>query len=117
RNVAVVVGAGSGIGKAVARRLALEGAHIVCADVDKNAAEATASELTGIYGFGIGVAGTGISGCGPAIGLQVNITDRASISEMLKQTVLAFGGIDNIVVTAGVFMPPDTAGRISDQQW
>jgi rhamnulose-1-phosphate aldolase/alcohol dehydrogenase len=117
RNVAVVIGAGSGIGKAIARRLALEGAHIVCADVDKAAADATAKELTGIYGFGIGVSGTGISGCGPAIGLQVNITDRASVREMLKQTVLAYGGADNIVVTAGVFVAPDAAGRISDQQW
>ena len=117
RNVAVVIGAGSGIGKAIARRLALEGAHIVCADVDKAAADATAKELTGIYGFGIGVAGTGISGCGPAIGLPVNVTDRASIREMLKQTVLAYGGVDNIVVTAGVFVAPDAAGRISDQQW
>jgi rhamnulose-1-phosphate aldolase/alcohol dehydrogenase len=117
RNVAIVIGAGSGIGKAIARRLALEGAHIVCADVDKDAAEATARELTGVYGFGIGVAGTGISGCGPAIGLQVNITDRASIREMLKQTVLAYGGIDNIVVTAGVFVAPDASGRISDSQW
>jgi NAD(P)-dependent dehydrogenase (short-subunit alcohol dehydrogenase family) len=117
RNVAVVIGAGSGIGKAIARRLAIEGAHIVCADVDKAAADATAKELTGIYGFGIGVSGTGISGCGPAIGLQVNITDRTSVREMLKQTVLAYGGVDNIVVTAGVFVAPDAAGRISDQQW
>ena len=117
RNVAVVIGAGSGIGQAIARRLALEGAHIVCADVDKAAADATAKELTGLYGFGIGVAGTGISGCGLAIGLPVNVTDRASIREMLKQTVLAYGGVDNIVVTAGVFVAPDAAGRISDQQW
>jgi rhamnulose-1-phosphate aldolase/alcohol dehydrogenase len=117
RNVAVVIGAGSGIGKAIARRLAQEGAHVVCADVDKAAADATAKELTGIYGFGIGVAGSGVSGCGPAIGLQVNITDRASIREMLKQTVLAYGGVDNVVVTAGVFVAPDAAGRISDQQW
>jgi rhamnulose-1-phosphate aldolase/alcohol dehydrogenase len=117
RNVAVVVGAGSGIGKAVALRLAREGAHVVCADVDKKAAEATARELTDLYGFGVGVAGSGISGCGPAIGLQVNITERASIREMLKQTVLAYGGIDNIVVTAGVFVAPDASGRITDQQW
>ncbi|HTM50935.1 MAG TPA: bifunctional rhamnulose-1-phosphate aldolase/short-chain dehydrogenase [Bryobacteraceae bacterium] len=117
RNVAVVVGAGSGIGKAVALRLAREGAHVVCADLDKKAADATARELTDQYGFGIGVAGSGISGCGPAIGLHVDITDRASIREMLKQTVLAYGGIDNIVVTAGVFVAPDASGRITDQQW
>ena len=44
---------------------------------------------------------------GPAIGLPVNITDRASVREMLKQTVLAYGGVDSVVVTAGIFVPPD----------
>ncbi|MBI1788057.1 MAG: bifunctional rhamnulose-1-phosphate aldolase/short-chain dehydrogenase [Acidobacteria bacterium] len=117
RNVALVVGAGSGIGKAVAHRLAREGAHVVCADLSVEAAAATAKELTDIYGQGIGVAGTGISGRGPAIGLQVNVTDRASVREMLKQAVLAYGGIDHIVVTAGVYVAPDREGSISDSQW
>lgn len=117
RNIVLVVGAGSGIGKAVAHRLAKEGAHIVCADVGKEAAEATAKELTDLYGWGVGVAGTGISGCGPAIALRVDITDRASVREMLKQTVLAYGGLDNIVVTAGVFVAPDRDGHITDAQW
>ncbi|HEV1286077.1 MAG TPA: bifunctional rhamnulose-1-phosphate aldolase/short-chain dehydrogenase [Bryobacteraceae bacterium] len=117
RNVVIVVGAGNGIGRAVAHRVAKEGAHVVCADLDKNAAEATAKELTKIYGVGIGVAGTGISGCGPAIGIAVNITDRVSVREMLKQAVLAYGGIDNIVVTAGVYVAPDRAGHVTDDQW
>jgi rhamnulose-1-phosphate aldolase/alcohol dehydrogenase len=117
RCVTLVIGAGSGIGKAVAHRLAKEGAHVVCADVHAEAARATAKELTDTYGVGIGVAGTGISGCGPAIGLPVDITDRASVHEMLLQTVLAYGGLDSIVVTAGVFVPPDKSGRISDDQW
>jgi rhamnulose-1-phosphate aldolase/alcohol dehydrogenase len=117
RNIVLVVGAGSGIGKAVAHRLAKEGAHIVCADVGKEAAEKTAKELTDLYGWGVGVAGTGISGCGPAIALRVDITDRASVREMLKQTVLAYGGLDNIVVTAGVFVAPDRDGHITDAQW
>jgi rhamnulose-1-phosphate aldolase/alcohol dehydrogenase len=117
RNIALVVGAGNGIGKAVAHRLAKEGAHVVCADLSLEAAEATANELTGIYGQGIGVAGTGISGCGPALALAVDITDRASVREMLKQTVLAYGGSDNIVVTAGVFIAPDREGHLSDAQW
>src|ERR1700722_6557149 len=117
RNVVVVVGAGNGIGRAVAHRVAKEGAHVVCADLDKSAADATAKELTRIYGLGIGVAGTGISGCGPAIGASVNITDRDSVREMLKQAVLAYGGVDNIVVTAGVYVPPDRAGHVTDDQW
>ena len=56
------------------------------------------------YGLGIGVAGSGISGCGPAIGLAANITDRASIRAMLDQVALAYGGFDAIAVTAGVFV-------------
>jgi rhamnulose-1-phosphate aldolase/alcohol dehydrogenase len=117
RNVAVVVGAGSGIGKQVAHRLAKEGAHVVCADLNADAAQATADELTDIYGQGIGVAGTGISGCGPAIGAACNLTDRASIQDLIKQTVLAYGGVDNLVITAGVFVPPDRTGHLTDAQW
>jgi rhamnulose-1-phosphate aldolase/alcohol dehydrogenase len=117
RNVVIVVGAGNGIGRAVAHRVAKEGAHVVCADLDRGAAEATAKELTKIHGLGIGVAGTGISGCGPAIGVAVNVTDRASVREMFKQAVLAYGGVDNIVVTAGVYVAPDRAGHVTDAQW
>jgi rhamnulose-1-phosphate aldolase/alcohol dehydrogenase len=117
RNVVVVVGAGSGIGKATAHRVAQEGAHVVCVDLNEAAAQATAAELTNQYGMGIGVAGTGISACGPALGLAVDITDRASVKAMLNQTVLAYGGIDNIIVTAGIFVPPTKDGKISDGMW
>lgn len=117
RNVVIVVGAGSGIGKAAAHRVAREGAHVVCVDLDAAAAQKTADELTDKYGMGIGVAGTGISACGPAIGLGADITDRASVQAMLNQVVLAYGGIDNIIVTAGVFVPPTKAGKISDDKW
>lgn len=117
RNVALVVGAGNGIGRAVAHRLAKEGAHVVCADLSLESAEATAKELTSIYGMGIGVAGTGISECGPAVALAVNITDRASVRAMLEKTVMAYGGIDHIIVTAGVFIAPDREGHVTDEQW
>lgn len=117
RNVVVVIGAGSGIGKATAHRLAQEGAQVVCADLSVNAAQATADELTAKYGLGIGVAGTGISGCGPAIGLGVDITNRASVRTMYEQVILAYGGIDNIIVTAGIFVPPDRGGHIPDDKW
>jgi rhamnulose-1-phosphate aldolase/alcohol dehydrogenase len=117
RSVAVVVGAGNGIGKAVALRLAKEGAHIVCADLRMADARETANELTKIYGLGIGVAGTGISGCGPAIPLEVDVTNRESVRTMLEQAVLAYGGIDHLIITAGVFVPPDREGHVTDQQW
>lgn len=117
RSVVVVVGAGSGIGKAVAHRVAKEGAHVVCADLNLEAAQATADELTQIYGIGIGVAGTGISNCGPAIALQANVTDRESVRAMCEQIVLAYGGIDSVIVTAGIFVTPTKDGRIPDDKW
>jgi len=117
RNVVVVIGAGSGIGVSTAHRVAKEGAHVVCADLSAEAAQSTADQLTEIYGMGIGVAGTGLSGCGPAIGLGVNITQRESVRDMLNQVLIAYGGIDNVIVTAGVFVPPDKTGHVSDEKW
>ena len=117
RNVVVVIGAGSGIGRAVAHRVAKEGAHVVCADLKAEAAQATAAELTDIYGVGIGVAGTGISACGPAIGLGVDVGDRASVEALFGQTLLAYGGIDHLVITAGFYFPPDASGHIPDGMW
>jgi len=117
RQVIVVIGAGSGIGRETAHRLAREGAHIVCVDLNEAAARATAKEITDKLGSGIGVAGTGISNCGPAIGLACDITQRASIRNMLNQVALAYGGFDSICVTAGVFVPSDTTGHIPDERW
>lgn len=117
RNVVVVIGAGSGIGKTVAQRVAKEGAHVVCADLNLDASQGTADELLKVYGVGIGVAGTGVSGCGPAIGLSVDITNRASVRAMLHEIVLAYGGLDNVIVTAGVFVSPDKSGHIPDEKW
>ena len=117
RQVIVVIGAGSGIGKETAHRLVKEGAHIVCVDLNEAAAQATAKEITDKYGVGIGVAGTDISNCGPAIGLAANITDRASIRKMLDEVALAYGGFDSICVTAGIFVPSDTTGHIPDDKW
>src|SRR5438045_6922306 len=113
----VVVGAGAGIGKAAAHRLVKEGAHIVCVDLDEAAARETAQEITHEYGVGIGVAGSGISNCGPAIGLACDITNRASVRAMLDSVALAYGGFDSIIITAGIFFPPDTTGHIPDDKW
>jgi len=117
RQIHIVIGAGSGIGKETAHRLVKEGAHLVCVDMNKDAAVATAKEITDEYGVGIGVAGSGISGCGPALGLAANITDRASIRAMLDDVALAYGGFDAIEITAGVFWPSDTSGHIPDDKW
>ncbi|MBI2510405.1 MAG: bifunctional rhamnulose-1-phosphate aldolase/short-chain dehydrogenase [Opitutae bacterium] len=117
RQVIVVIGAGSGIGKETAHRLVKEGAHIVAVDLNEAAAQATAKEIEAKYGVGIGVAGTGVSNCGPAVGLAANITDRASVRAMLDNVALAYGGFDSICVTAGIFVPSDTSGHIPDDKW
>jgi rhamnulose-1-phosphate aldolase/alcohol dehydrogenase len=117
RQVVIVVGAGSGIGKETAHRLSAEGAHLVCADLNEAAAKATAEEIVARRGQGIGVAGTGLSACGPALGLGVNIAERASIRRLLDEAALAYGGFDSICVTAGIFVPSDTSGHIPDEKW
>lgn len=117
RQIVVVIGAGAGIGKATAHRLVKEGAHIVCVDLDEAAANETAREIIDTYGPGIGVAGTGVSNCGPAIGLRCDITDRESVASMFRAVMLAYGGIDAVVVTAGIFVPPDKTGHIDDSLW
>ncbi len=114
RDVVVIIGAGDGIGKATAHRVAREGAHVVCADLRVEAAQRTADELTARYGVGIGVAGTGISSCGPAIAQAVDITKRESVDAMLQQVTLAYGGIDKIIITAGVFLAPGQSGMSND---
>jgi rhamnulose-1-phosphate aldolase/alcohol dehydrogenase len=117
RQIIAVVGAGNGIGKALALRIVKEGAHVVCVDRDEAAARATAQEIIAKYGDGIGVAGTGLSRCGPAIGLACDITSRDSVQKMLSDVVIAYGGLDGVAVTAGVFMAPDRTGRNTDEQW
>jgi rhamnulose-1-phosphate aldolase/alcohol dehydrogenase len=116
-EVVAVVGAGAGIGRASALRIASEGAHVVCVDRDAARAARTADEIVQANGVGIGVAGAGLSDCGPAVGLGGEITDRESVARMFEDAVIAYGGLDAVVVTAGVFVPPDRTGSIADEQW
>ena len=117
RQIHVIIGAGAGIGKETAHRLVKEGAHIVCVDLNEAAAKETADEIIAQYGAGIGVAGTGISNCGVAIGLGCDMTNRESVAKLFENIMLAYGGIDSVIVTAGVFVPPDKSGRVEDSKW
>jgi rhamnulose-1-phosphate aldolase/alcohol dehydrogenase len=117
RKIILIVGAGSGIGKELAIRVAGAGGQVVAADLVVDAAQQTANEITNQLGPGIGVAGSGISGCGPAVGLAADITNRESVRTLLRQAVLAYGGLDALVVTAGIFIPPDASGHILDEKF
>jgi rhamnulose-1-phosphate aldolase/alcohol dehydrogenase len=86
-RVALVTGAGSGIGKAIAHRLAAEGACVVVADIDAASAEAVAQEL---------------GGSDVAVAVSVDVTDEDQVVEAFRLGILAFGGVDLIVNNAGL---------------
>src|SRR3954468_12611387 len=96
RQVIAIVGAGSGLGREVALRLAKDGAHVVSVDLNADAAQETAAMVEKKQGAGLGVAGSGISGCGPAVGLGCDIIKRESIRAMLGEATLAYGGLDGV---------------------
>ncbi|AEY93299.1 short chain dehydrogenase [Streptomyces hygroscopicus subsp. jinggangensis 5008] len=86
-RVALVTGAGSGIGRAIAHRLAAEGACVVVADLNGENAVAVAEEL---------------GGPDKAVAVTVDVTDEEQISAAFKAASLAFGGVDLVVNNAGI---------------
>ncbi|MEW2119878.1 bifunctional aldolase/short-chain dehydrogenase [Streptomyces sp. NPDC005474] len=86
-RVALVTGAGSGIGKAIAERLVAEGACVVVADLHAENAAAVAEEL---------------GGPDKAVAVTVDVTSEEQIVEAFRSAVLAFGGVDLVVNNAGI---------------
>ena len=86
-RIALVTGAGSGIGRAIAHRLAAEGACVVVADMDATSAASVADEL---------------GGPDVAVAVTVDVTDESQVIAAFEQAVLAFGGVDLIVNNAGL---------------
>ncbi len=89
-RVALIVGGASGIGRAGARLLAARGAHVVVADLNARGSEAVAEEI--------------VSACGEgrAVPVEVDVTDESAVAEMVRRAVLAYGGIDILVASAGL---------------
>ncbi|WP_428950473.1 bifunctional aldolase/short-chain dehydrogenase [Streptomyces sp. cg35] len=86
-RVALVTGAGSGIGRAIAHRLSAEGACVVVADLNAEGAATVAEEL---------------GGADKAVAVTVDVTSEEQITEAFRAAALAFGGVDLVVNNAGI---------------
>jgi meso-butanediol dehydrogenase / (S,S)-butanediol dehydrogenase / diacetyl reductase len=95
-KVAIITGAGRGIGRAIALRLAKEGADVCVTDVGLEQAQAVAQEIEANHGC--------------AIALKVDVTQQADIDKMISETVKAFGALNIFVNNAGV----GTVGKLID---
>jgi NAD(P)-dependent dehydrogenase (short-subunit alcohol dehydrogenase family) len=87
-RTAVITGAGSGIGLATARRLASEGANVVCADIDETAGKAAAEEVGGLF-------------------VRVDVTDAEQVEALYKAANDTYGSVDIAFNNAGISPPDD----------
>ncbi len=94
-KVAVVTGAGSGIGLATARRFADEGAKVVCADIDDEAGAKAATEIGGRY-------------------VKVDVTSEPQVRALFQAAVDEYGGLDITFNNAGISPPDDDSILTTD---
>ena len=89
-RIALITGGASGIGRAAARALAARGAHVVIADLNVDGAGEVADEIVAEHGLR------------RAFAVHVDVTDEQAVVEMTRRTVLAYGGVDILVASAGL---------------
>lgn len=90
RQIAFITGGGGGIGSATARRFAKDGAHVVLADINLEAAQAAADEVNSSFG------------AGRAVAVKVDVTNEEAVAESFQSAILEYGGIDVLVNNAGL---------------
>lgn len=102
-KVAIVTGAASGMGKAIAELYAKEGAKVVVSDVNIEGAEAVAA----------GIRGNG----GTAVAIKTNVADLNDINEMIEKAVGEYGTLDILVNNAGIMDNMAGIGDVEDERW
>ncbi|MDB5713841.1 MAG: 3-oxoacyl-(Acyl-carrier-protein) reductase [Sphingomonadales bacterium] len=102
-KVAVVTGSGKGIGRAIAERFATEGAGVVVCDIDEDSAKAVAETIN--------------SNGGSAIGLRVDVSDKASVEALVAASTKHFGHVDIVCNNAGVLDDFTPLGDVTDALW
>lgn len=102
-KVAVVTGAASGMGKAIAELYAAEGAKVVIADMNFDGADAVVQGIS--------------SNGGTAKAVKVNVTSQKDIDNMIDTAVNEFGTLDILVNNAGIMDGFEPVGEISDEKW
>ena len=101
-KVAIVTGAGSGIGRASAIRFAAEGAAVVVADIRGKRADATTEEI--------------LAAAGQAVASATDVADEAAVAAMVRLARDEFGGLDVLFNNAGVSQP-GTAVELTGREW
>jgi sorbitol-6-phosphate 2-dehydrogenase len=102
-KVAIITGAGQGIGEAIARRLAQEGAAVVIADVNLEVAQTAAGQIAKKYQQN-------------PLPLCVDVTNGQQVAEMVRKTMKEFGKIDILVNNAGVLIAHEIT-EFPEEQW
>ena len=101
-RVAVITGAGQGIGRALAIGLLREGATVIVADINLDGAASVQKELKGMGGT--------------AFAVHTDVSDESSVENMVEQTLGEFGHIDILVNNAGIF-PVSSVEDMKEEDW
>ncbi|MDT0126084.1 SDR family oxidoreductase [Paenibacillus sp. RRE4] len=102
-KVAIVTGAGSGMGKAIATLYAQEGAKVVVSDINEEAAQAVVQEIQ--------------ANGGEAYVLLANVAKEEDVQQLIDQTVSQYGTVDILINNAGIMDGMEPAADITDERW